>query len=164
MTKAKTIYAIVAVLSFVCSNIWVMHRNNAFEAELVDKYEDMIHSLKDEFAGQKELIESINREEIAWYQDEFAQKLQTKRTEFHQELTAAHGDIGSVRQNVHIKHKESKKRSEQSTYLQRENADTRDHYNKIRDIAQNHVSDLEDQIVECEHKNRRHQTEMSQLL
>ena len=68
MTRTIVVYVSVAAVSFILSNVWMMQQNNSFEAELMGQYESMISSLQEEFAGQKKLISSINREEIEWYQ------------------------------------------------------------------------------------------------
>ena len=90
--------------------------------------------------------------------------MRAKRDEFHPDLSSAHSENANTRNSVHTKHQESSEVREQVDNLKKENDDTRDHYNQINDIANQHISDLEQQIVDCQHKNQIKQSEISKLL
>ena len=51
--KPIYVYVAVSIASFIFSNVWIMRRNNSFESELIDKYDVMIKSLRNEFSLQK---------------------------------------------------------------------------------------------------------------
>eukprot|EP01083_Nonionella_stella_P057340 150559_1 len=164
MVKPIYVYVSVAVISFILSNIWLIRRNNSFEGQIMDKYEAMIHSLHSDFASQKEMIEDVNRYEIEWHHKEFERKLKLKRDSFHEQISGAYESIESARHAVYDLTHQSRQNSEKTSYLKKELDDTQDHYDQIADIANKHIMDLEEQVLECESKNKDRQTELSHLL
>ena len=137
--------------------------NNAEENELMNQYDSMIMDLKRQYLGQQQLTESINRDEKVWIRTEADRKLKAKRDEFHQQLLVAKGDIHKVREAVNQKRKESESKVKMVDYLEQENKDTQSHHEQINKIADDHLMDLEQKIVDCEYQKRQKRKEISEI-
>ena len=160
MVKAVYVYIGLAVCSCIVSNIWIMIRNNSFESEIIERYEIMTKSLRTEFSGQKKLMTELHRDEIELQKKEFDKEIREKKNEFHNELSKAHGDITTVRNAIYGINQKSEEYSEQVSKLQKENEATRNHYNQIGDVAQNHINELEKKLIECQHETASKQQEL----